>query len=1251
MTDHPAQEPQPDSPVSTVVDARANDRPVPDSSVIHEPLRRLRARARLLLVVQRSAAIGALLLGALGGFAFADFLLRFPLALRSIVLLLAVGVLGWLVWTRVRPAIRFAPRLTDLALRVEQRYPSMRGRLASALEFAEWGQSSEASKAAEMVGETGRGLARVVVEQTAAEMGSIRPSELIKPAGAKRSLGSLGLILAILAVVFVISPAMFATGAARTLAPWSGAEWPKRTGVVDLTEAEVHPIGRALPMRAALTKSPRAADRTDVFVQYRLTTDGKTGPVRRELLTYQNRRVDADAVAVGDLFERLLEPVADRIEYRFVTDDDATDWRRVRLVPSPAVVGTTVVITPPAYAMNISAGETEIARPRTVELGPGSDDRAAAPGALIGSRVELTMQFNKPASIVGNLAQLFVSTDDLSVEPSLDRPSQSYTARFTLRESVRLQLDLIDEDQIAADETSVYRFDALVDRPAAATIVNPVNDRTVLPSAVIPVRAEGRDDVGLSRVGIEQTRYAPAGQPGSTPSGPGGALEPVDEPLLAADRQASGERLLTAEYTLDLSTIPGLSPGDEVRLVALATDVLVASLPAGVPTRSPERVLRIISEEQLVAEIRDSLSAVRDAAIRTDQQQARVTDRTQQEGASRAARREQAAVSQRLAQTQRDLNELRERVRQNRLDDQTLEDLLQRVGEALTGAGNASTQASATLDEAGARADRMPEPEDPENPNAAPLREDEQRRTQQNQERVRDELSRVVGLLDRGEDDWVIRNTIDRLINQQRELQNETQQAGRETTGLDLDQLTPDQREQLQNIADRQQQLAEQVRDLVSDMRERAQELAQTDPASAEGLQQAADSAEQNQVQQNMQQAAGQAQENRTEQAQQSQQEAIDALEEVRENLDAGERARNEVLRRVLASVIESLEALISDQEREIANLDQVAAQDPVVAQSVLDLAPAMIRVNTNTAAVADLVRNAGPELAPVLNLVTRAVDAQVDAIVEIRSGRSDIQAIRNAETRSLEQLRQALERARALDQQLEREEQQRKIRELRQAYLEALRLTVELRQTTEPYAQAAELTRRDRAEIRRLAQQQGEITVKLESILETVSELRDASVFLLAHRRAESQSAASRERLSEEQPGAAVVQQRALAQTITRILEALEDPRPDEEPFDDGAAGGGGQGGQGGEGDQPLIEILQELRLLRMIQIELAEATVLAENLPPAEGRREIARLAQEQRELTQVAVDLLRRADPNLNVDELFADPARTEPQGQQP
>ncbi|XHC25424.1 hypothetical protein ABWH91_14535 [Phycisphaerales bacterium ac7] len=95
-------QPTPGLPVSQKVSSQRRI----DPSIIREPLRRLRAKARMLLVVQKIATIGASLLAGLAVFTLVDFVLRFPIALRATVLVVCIGVLFWFVRTRIRPALR-----------------------------------------------------------------------------------------------------------------------------------------------------------------------------------------------------------------------------------------------------------------------------------------------------------------------------------------------------------------------------------------------------------------------------------------------------------------------------------------------------------------------------------------------------------------------------------------------------------------------------------------------------------------------------------------------------------------------------------------------------------------------------------------------------------------------------------------------------------------------------------------------------------------------------------------------------------------------------------------------------------------------------------------------------------------------------------------------------------------------------------------------------------------------------------------
>src|SRR5262249_61159665 len=61
-----------------------------------------------------------------------------------------------------------------------------------------------------------------------------------------------------LAMISASWPALVRIGAARVLAPWSNAAWPKRTGVVDANPLAAHPTGVALPLRAIVTRTTPA---------------------------------------------------------------------------------------------------------------------------------------------------------------------------------------------------------------------------------------------------------------------------------------------------------------------------------------------------------------------------------------------------------------------------------------------------------------------------------------------------------------------------------------------------------------------------------------------------------------------------------------------------------------------------------------------------------------------------------------------------------------------------------------------------------------------------------------------------------------------------------------------------------------------------------------------------------------------------------------------------------------------------------
>lgn len=1215
---------------------------------VRAALRSIVRRARALLVAERLFLALAPIVAAALAVTALDFFLRLPQPLRVINWIIGIVALALLVARWVLPAARFHPSPTDVALRIERRRPDLKGLLASGFDFAEASSRREDEPAFT------RALSQRVVQEAVGSWKREAARGLLRWRPALRSLALLAAPAAIALGAAALWPHGARVGAMRTLAPWSDAAWPKRTGVVDVTSASVHPLGQALPLRAAVTRSPRAMDRTDVFARWRPIVDGSAGAEQRALMTWQARKAPLDGADApgaspdsGDLFERLVEADADFVEYRFETDDDRTEWRRVALVEPPSVVGAEATVTPPDYAARLmrasDAEARSLAGEQRLDMGRGLDERAIAPPALVGARVELTLRLNKPAVAAPQdqgwiLATLGVDALSSGVQVEVGEDPSVWTLRWTLAGSTRLPVTLRDEHGIESVLESVFRFQAVEDAPPSVAILTPESDRAVLPTATATIEGEARDDVGLEAIWITRQRHQPAGEP--QPSGPGGALAPSEDPVEIARAEQEGARALEAAAEIDLSTL-GLSPGDEVWVQALATDVFSSADEEREPSRSTVRRLLIISETEFVEQIRGALSGVRQAAISIDEQQRAVREQAERDGATREARRGQAQISDRIDREAEQLENIVERVETNALDDPDLQALIEAAGDALEQAGRRSNDAAERLDEAGEEAQaRGASPDEA-------MDEREQREVEDAQREVEDRLTQVAELLDRGEDAWVLKRRLEGLLEEQQDLREETDAAGGETTGKAPEELTEEERSELERIAQKQRELAERTREAIDELREGAERLREQDPATAQGLSQAARRAEERDAQGRMQEAAEQAEQNRTARAGRAQEQAEEALEEMLEDLEQSRRAREEVLRRLLLSLIDSIEALINDQERAIESLEEAIAADAPVG----DLDQAMVRLNRNTLGVLDQAKGGGPELVSVASLIGRAGEAQTRAIIALRDDPPDAPLAGQGERESLDLLIQARDEAERLEEEMQQREQDRKRRELREAYREQLKAQIDLRDQSSAYPDAEELTRRQRAQVRDLAEPQGQVRSALNELRESMEEIGEAGVFDYAHRRLDELTGEAQRALEEASAPVAVQRQRRAVAILRGLVDAMEQAQRDEEDFrrNEGGGGGGGGGQQGG--DPPLIPDLAELRLLRQMQADLAQRTREADETPEQVEPARVQQLGDEQANLADLGKDLVERLQQNQGGPPVPPPPGDAPPEEQQP
>jgi hypothetical protein len=381
----------------------------------------------------------------------------------------------------------------------------------------------------------------------------------------------------------------------------------------------------------------------------------------------------------------------------------------------------------------------------------------------------------------------------------------------------------------------------------------------------------------------------------------------------------------------------------------------------------------------------------------------------------------------------------------------------------------------------------------------------------------------------------------------------------------------------------------------------------------------AAERGRQQQVPQKMDEAARNVEQNQTSTAEEQQQQAMDAMEQMLQDMQEASKKRDASLRRVLTSIVESLEKLIRDQDTQVAAL---AAAIPASEFEGLD-AP-MITLNQNTLAVADKARG-DRQTARIAELIDRAARAQTEAIKALRAKPVNSDEADKDERESLRLLRLAKTEAQRLEDEARKRDEDRKRQELRKVYREALEQQVGLKGETDPYIGKA-VDRRDRMKVRGLGERQDALRVSLDELRKKTEEMAEAGVFEFAHQRLDQTTGTAAKKLRAGQPDRVVERnQDSAIRLLKSLVDALNDQAKQDDEFREDQNGGGGGGGGGQK--RPLIPPLAELRLLREMQQEAADLTrIIDESKDPA-ASDDITGLGQFQRGLSERGQELVKK------------------------
>jgi hypothetical protein len=1179
-----------------------------------------------------------------------DFTLSLPGFVRAAILIAGITIMLWQFKSRIWPVVQFRPSLEDMALRIEQTPVAdslgLRNNLATATNLA---QSSDLSK-----------QLHPSIELANQGLVKLRIWDAVRGPWAGWGLFAATFALATCLAIISIAPKLSMLALQRVFTPWASVSWPRVFDVRDLTARKVGPLGSATPIAAALVRSNYADLFTaPVTLKYRfeapsaLMVDSSwrtiaMSPQNRMVPVASDNQVDASAPGVGALFEALIEPIslggtvgagfgkqfADTqpasgitVRYRIFSGDHSTQEATIELLPPPTIVSAVARISPPSYA----PGPV-----REIDLGLGLDDRAVVRDILPGSRVALELELSKsvPSPMIirpgedhaAALARALGLREPPPADMVLDVEGKTWNVAWKHTASLRLAPVPTDQTGLASPSEAIFVLGLREDRPPEATVLTPSRDEDALPTATIKLAGEGRDDVGLASIAL----VAQIAKAQADTSGSGAKQLNVEQTidLVRKEFQASSaEQLQTVEQPLALTGL-NLKPGDEVRVTVHARDHFDVQGPRAA-TVSQIRTIRILSIDQLVEQVWNDAASVRRQAIRLAEVQDELGSMVQQAASDGAWKngtpRRQQDVAENAARLARQLSQTLERINQNLQQDggqsdqpnsQTngkpgtdpaLQSAQQALAQGLQAATRAAQEASDAA-KAATDAENARSGEDQASTAAA------RTKTAQSQAQALEAIEALARALDQGQDAWSSTRQIQRLAQEQDELAKATSELGSKTVGKKLDELTQADKNAIEDLAQKQDELARRTEQALSQMSERAEQLRQSDPAQAAALDEAARTGQRAGVSQQMRAAQQNISRNMQQQAGQAQQRASAGLKQIADQMRQQARSRDATLRRALASLVESIDALIANQEAELAKLTtQVElAQGQVVDLRGLD--QGMIKLQTRTLAAVQQARDAGTEARGASIALAEAAQAQQDSVVALRATPFVANRAIELEQTSLAKLQNARQDAQRQAEAAEQRDQARQRQELREKYAAILALQTEVSNASNGLIDV-ELDRRTRQRAREVALAQENVADESRKMRQELRTLGDSELFTMAHERVEREAldAASKLRADSAKIGQVVrLKQEAITRQLEQLLAALAEDPQDENQFreaegaDQQSAGGGG-GGSGGA-----LPPVAELKLLKLMQQEALMLTKQAHDLGDETVRQQAGELQQ---------------------------------------
>ncbi len=483
------------------------------------------------------------------GEAIVDWLMPLPNPVRIALLVVGVGVTGYLLYKYLIQPLRKSLTLRDVALNIEQNHPDLEDRLVSAIEFGDR-ESTDPIEAH---------MLQRLLEDTTQRTEGVDFKATIDHSRTRKHVGIAALVFVGCCVLTLLFPKEIHTSLLRVLVPW------EKTDPILTTQLTVEPgnarilRGKSLPIHVTVTG--KSAEK--VVLTYENTRGSDAAASDIETTEQQPKTMIGMLRSPSDMrgFAYEIFNIDADMEYYIVANEVTSERYMVEVFDMPRVTEIAVAYTYPAYTR---------LKP-VVQTGTGDIQ------AVVGTRAELKLVTNKAIQTAKFTHK--TDTGQISFFEKLTETPESDTTQMVISDGNTLtttvdivadgiySVELLCVDGFNNEIPIKYNIKAIPDATPEVVIKEPGRDIKTTKLGEVEIIAEATDDYGIAelklryRVGADELQEV--------------SLNSSTLPLSAIEEKTTndsfGHRVLGGSYTFYLEEFD-VEPGDVISYYASATD-------------------------------------------------------------------------------------------------------------------------------------------------------------------------------------------------------------------------------------------------------------------------------------------------------------------------------------------------------------------------------------------------------------------------------------------------------------------------------------------------------------------------------------------------------------------------------------------------------------------------------------------------------------------------------------------------------